>query len=228
MTAPLLDLSLHGLSFGAAPVLGPLRLTAAPGEAVALMGPSGIGKSTLLRLAAGLPVAARAEGLQVRRPARIGMAFQEPTLLPWRSAAENIRIACGVDPGPALAEVGLEGKGALHPMRLSLGQRRRLALARALAAAPDLLLLDEPFASLDERTAAEMIALTARLITARPGMATVLVTHAPAEAAALATRALLLGGAPARLMAEAQVRRGDAARLRADLGLGAAAEAGEA
>ena len=213
-----LSLSLHGLAFGRAPVLGPLSIRVAAGEALAIMGPSGIGKSTLLRLAAGLPVKAQVSGLVVSRPARLGMAFQEPTLLPWRSAAENIRIACGADPAPALAEVGLAEKAGLRPGALSLGQRRRLSLARALASAPDLLLLDEPFASLDEATGAEMIALTARLIAARPGMATLLVTHSHAEAAALADRAALLGGTPATVAAQTAVARGDEGALRAALG----------
>lgn len=202
----MLSLALDSLAFDGPPVLGPVSLRIGAGEALALMGPSGIGKSTLLRLAAGLPVAADVERLRLSRPARIGMAFQEPTLLPWRTAAENIRIPTGAEPAPHLAAVGLADKAALRPGALSLGQRRRLALARAFAADPELLLLDEPFASLDEATAAEMTALTARLIAARPAMAVLLVTHSPEEAATLATRTAILSGAPARIIAETTSR----------------------
>ncbi|MBL3569649.1 ABC transporter ATP-binding protein [Rhodovulum sulfidophilum] len=185
--------------FGAAEVLGRIELEVAAGETVALLGPSGIGKSTLLRIVAGLDP--DFEG-RVQCPERIAMVFQEPTLLPWRTALQNLRL---VHPGlgradaqDMLARVGLTDKGRAYPAQLSLGQQRRLALARAFAGRPQALVLDEPFASLDPETAEAMLALTERLIAeARP--ATLLVTHARAEAERLASRIHVLVGQPAVL-----------------------------
>ena len=118
------------------------------------------------------------------------MVFQEPTLLPWRDARRNITLVTGArasDADAALAEVGLGGMETRFPGQLSLGQQRRLALARALSAAPELLLLDEPFVSLDPALAAEMIALTGALL-ARRRIAAILVTHDMTEAGRLASR----------------------------------------
>jgi NitT/TauT family transport system ATP-binding protein len=200
MAAELIALALSEKRLGGAPVLGPLELTIAPGERVAIAGPSGVGKTTLLRILAGLD--GDFEGA-LMLPERIAMVFQEPTLLPWRSARENLTRVTGAAPADAdrlLAEVGLAGRGDDWPGRLSLGQQRRLALARALSAEPELVLLDEPFVSLDPPLVEEMLDLTARLLDAR-GAAAILVTHSPREAARLATRALRLEGRPARLVA---------------------------
>ncbi len=187
-----LEVEIRRKAYGDHEVLRDLRFTVAAGETLAVLGPSGSGKSTLLRILAGLDD--DFEG-SVRRPERVAMVFQEPTLLPWRRAIENLTLVTGVSRAQAeaaLAEVGLAGRGTLYPRQLSLGQQRRLALARAFATRPELLLLDEPFVSLDARLVEEMLALTEALITAtRP--ATVFVTHSVAEAERLASRVLRIG-----------------------------------
>lgn len=204
MADAVITLDLAGKWFGERRVLGPLRLAIAPGEAVALTGPSGMGKTTLLRILAGLDT--EFEG-RLDAPKRIAMVFQEPTLLPWRDARSNITLATGASAAAAerlLGEVGLAGRGDAWPGALSLGQQRRLALARALAAEPELMLLDEPFVSLDAELVTEMLDLTAAAL-ARRRTASVLVTHSRAEAERLATRILVLGGDPARVVAEERV-----------------------
>ena len=122
-------------------------------------------------------------------------------MLPWRTALQNILLATRVPEAQArarLEEVGLAGKADLYPRQLSLGQQRRLALARAFATSPEILLMDEPFASLDRDTAARMLDLTAALLD-RSGAGLMLVTHDPAEAVRLRARTLTLSGQPATL-----------------------------
>lgn len=192
------------MAFGnAAPILGALTLEVRAGETLAITGPSGVGKSTLLRIIAGLETGF--DGT-LRAPDRIAMVFQEPTLLPWRTALDNIRLATGLGPRAAeqaLRDVGLGAHGGHYPSQMSLGQQRRLSLARAFGSAPDVLLLDEPFVSLDPELADEMMGLFAQLRAAR-GVATVLVTHVAEEAAKLASRIVTLEGAPARITSERQ------------------------
>jgi NitT/TauT family transport system ATP-binding protein len=184
-----------------------LRARIAPNEFCVLFGPSGCGKSTLLNIVAGID---RSFSGSFRfdgdRDPRIGYVFQAPRLLPWRTVRENLELVLprGADPAGLdglLAEVGLADVVAFYPSRLSGGMARRAALARAFAVDPDLLLLDEPFTSLDAAAATRLRALLRRLIAARP--ATVLfVTHDSAEAVALADRILLLSPAPGRIVAE--------------------------
>ncbi|MCB1332196.1 MAG: ABC transporter ATP-binding protein [Roseivivax sp.] len=191
-------MALNGVSLHGRPILGPVSLTLARGETVALTGPSGIGKTTLLRVIAGLE---RNQPGAVSRPDQIAMVFQEPTLLPWRTLRQNLTLMLGIGAEraeAALAEVGLGGRGDDVPGQLSLGQQRRLALARAFAAEPDLLLMDEPFVSLDAALADEMMALFERL-RARHPVATLIVTHDMGEARRLADRVLRLEGNPATL-----------------------------
>ncbi len=186
-----LQVAIRSKGFGETIVLRDLVFQVARGEVLAVLGPSGVGKSTLLRIIAGLD--GDFEG-QLRCEGRVAMVFQEPTLMPWRSALDNLRLTTGVDAPQgeaALARVGLAGKGALYPGQLSLGQQRRLSLARAYAAKPDILLLDEPFVSLDPALVADMLALTESVI-AEQRPATVFVTHAKAEADRLATRQMVL------------------------------------
>ncbi len=178
-------------AFGGRAVLADLRFALAAAETMAVVGPSGCGKSTLLRLVAGLD---RDFVGRIVAPPLLAMAFQEPRLLPWRSARDNLLLA-GAAPTAAdalLADLGLREAAHVPADRLSLGMARRVALARALAVPADLLLLDEPFASLDEAAAAGARDLLRRSLRARP-RAVLLVTHDAAEAASLADRVLRLG-----------------------------------
>lgn len=192
-------LDLTRRAFGETEVLGALTLEVARGERIALLGPSGIGKSTLLRILLGLD-----HGWEGRldAPERTAPVFQEPLLLPWRTARANLTIAARITADEAdrwLARVGLEGLGARYPRQLSLGQQRRLGLARAFAARPDILMMDEPFASLDAQTGGRMVALTDAMLE-ETGAGLVLVTHDPREAEALRARPLTLSGRPARFL----------------------------
>lgn len=195
---PALRLDLTEARRGTQAVLGPLSLALFPGETVAITGPSGIGKTTLLRILAGLHDDWRGK---LDLPGRVGMVFQEPNLLPWRTALQNITLLaqCSqAEAQSALGDVELSDKAQAYPGALSLGQQRRLGLARAFACRPQVLLMDEAFVSLDPALADEMMALFERLRASRP-LATVMVTHVIDEATRLATRTLRLHGQPAVL-----------------------------
>jgi NitT/TauT family transport system ATP-binding protein len=190
-------------------VLGPLEFTIDAGEIVALVGPSGCGKSTLLRLIGGLDPdfegeIAWADG-QMRR---IGTVFQEPRLLPWRTVWQNLALV--LPPGleaeaqDLLSTLGLAECHDVYPPALSLGMARRVAIARAFAIAPELVLLDEPFVSLDPAMAERSREVLLAAWRSRP-IAALLVTHDLAEAASLADRIMMLSGRPARILRDAAV-----------------------
>ncbi|AGG71182.1 ABC transporter ATP-binding protein [Sinorhizobium meliloti] len=189
-------------AFGEEEVLRDIRFEMEIGETVAILGPSGVGKSTLLRLVAGIDTAFEGE---ITRPENIAMVFQEPVLLPWRSVIENLTLVhpqLGSQAAlSALERTGIADRAGLFPGQLSLGQQRRLALARAFAGRPELLVLDEPYVSLDPAMAEDMLALTEALI-AETAPAVILVTHSEAEARRLARSCLRLAGKPATIIEE--------------------------
>jgi ABC-type nitrate/sulfonate/bicarbonate transport system ATPase subunit len=202
--------------FGDRPVLGQIAFRLAPGERAALIGPSGIGKSTLIAILAGVDRDFRG---RVQRPkGRVAVIFQTPRLLPWRTLAENIAIVPGAgDLARAralLVEVGLGEAADQHPERVSVGMQRRAALARALAVEPSLLLLDEPLVSLDPDAAAAMRQLL-RLAMDRTGAVALIATHDRREALALADRVIELGGHPAQISADRRSPLDRAARSNA-------------
>jgi NitT/TauT family transport system ATP-binding protein len=205
-----LTLALHAKRFpavGAAPprrVLEAVRLEVAEGERLAVIGPSGCGKTTLLNIVAGL--GRDFDGtLERGTGTRLGYVFQEPRLLPWRTVADNLRLVLDEGPGQdqritvALAEVGLADAADVYASRLSLGMARRAALARAFVTEPSLLLLDEPFVSLDEPTAQRLRLLLLDLLE-RHRTTALFVTHALQEAVMVADRLIVLAGAPARIV----------------------------
>jgi ABC-type nitrate/sulfonate/bicarbonate transport system ATPase subunit len=188
-------------------VLSDVRFTAGRGEFLALLGPSGIGKTTALRIALGLDNDFL--GAVSRRAERLAAVFQEPRLLPWLSIAENLRLvmtdrARVADIAALLRTVELPDAEQRRPLELSLGMARRAALARALAAEPDLLVLDEPFASLDPALAARLVAVVSRWARQR-GATVLLATHDLDQALGMADRVLVLVGEPATLAADIAV-----------------------
>jgi NitT/TauT family transport system ATP-binding protein len=203
-----LDLHVARKSFatrdGELSILADVSLSLGAGEIVAISGPSGCGKTTLLRIIGGLDRAFTGRlSWAGPEPPLIGTVFQQPLLLPWRTVRENMLIAGAPADGRAvhkmLAQLGLDGFEDAWPGALSLGMQRRAALARALCIAPDVLLLDEPFASLDPVARARCREVL--LADWRERHCIILfVTHAQDDANALADRMLRLGGTPARIV----------------------------
>ena len=184
-------------------VLHDVAFSLRKGEICALLGPSGCGKTTLLRIISGLD--SDFEGrIVLPSPHRIGMVFQEPRLLPWRSVGQNLRLG-GSSSETDLAEIVAALRLSKHldhfPGELSLGLARRVAIARAFAVKPDLLLLDEPFVSLDAALAGRLRDELLALVLKRKAT-TLIVTHDVEEAIALADRIIILSAAPGRILAD--------------------------
>lgn len=185
----MLELKNVSLSYGDLRVLRDVSLRLAPGERIAVMGPSGCGKTSLLRVIAGLQ--SPDSGTVERTAQRLSFVFQEPRLLPWLTAAENVRLVLpdahhGDDSAAWLSRFGLSDAADKLPAELSGGMQQLVSLARALVCAPDLLLLDEPFKALD--AAAKQKAITA--VSGGTDAAIILVTHDAREAEALGCRVI--------------------------------------
>ncbi len=195
--------------------LGPLDLTIQHGEFVSLLGSSGCGKSTALRIIAGLtrPSAGMVD-VATRSGHTIGFVFQEPTLMPWASVRENVRLPlklshvpaaeAGERIGAALTQVGLAEFADAYPRELSGGMKMRVSLARALVTDPDILLMDEPFAALDEitrfRLNNDLLALWRNL-----RKTVIFVTHSVFESVYLSQRVIVMTARPGRIGAEFRI-----------------------
>lgn len=215
--------------YGDLEVIDPLTLDIASGSFVSLIGPSGCGKTTLMRVIAGLEPASggnvTVDGTMpadARSHKRVAMVPQQPGLLPWRTVKGNARLLLDVnrrvnpadaaDPVELLREVGLGQFLAAFPHELSGGMQQRVALVRALALNAPLLVMDEPFASLDEISRAEMRGLLNHLVEGK-GVTVLFITHSIAEAVALSDRVLVSSPRPSRIIADIAI---DLPRPRAD------------
>lgn len=182
-------------------ILHDVAFSVRKGEVCALLGPSGCGKTTLLRIVSGLDTDFEGR-LVLPAEHKIGMVFQEPRLLPWRSVAQNLQLV-GTSSQSDLEDIAASLRLSRHldhyPGELSLGLARRVAIARAFAVRPDLLLLDEPFVSLDPALAAQLRKELLALVLKRQAT-TLIVTHDVEEAIAIADRIIVLSGSPGRLI----------------------------
>jgi len=202
-----------------------LSLDVESGELLSVLGPSGCGKSTLLRLIAGLaePSTGRIAWTDTTAQHRLGFVFQEPTLMPSARVEDNVRLPlmlAGMSRGEsrgrvgeAIAHVGLEGFERAYPRELSGGMRMRVSLARALVTRPRVLLMDEPFASLDEITRFRLESDLADLHQ-RQRLTVVFVTHSVFESVYLGTRVVVLSPRPGRVAASRRIE-GPAPRVEA-------------
>jgi len=217
---PITLASVHKRFAGGVQALAGVSLAVAPGEFVALLGPSGCGKSTVLRLVAGLDsadsgtVQAPALATGSASAATTAFVFQEPTLMPWASVFDNVflplrllgqrRADAAALVQQVLARVGLAEFAQAYPAQLSGGMKMRASIARALVTQPQVLLMDEPFAALDDITRQR---LNADLLQwwQQQGMSALFVTHSVAEAVFLSQRVLVMAARPGRVVAEVAI-----------------------
>jgi NitT/TauT family transport system ATP-binding protein len=202
-------------SDGGVTALAEVSLAVREGEFISIVGPSGCGKSTLLQIIGGLNAVSSGEvaidGVRIDgpRPDKIGIVFQEPLLLPWKTAAENIEFPLALRGEPAaqrrersrelLELVGLRDAAERYPHQLSGGMKQRVAIARGLVRNPRMLLMDEPFAALDEQTRTRMWSELLQ-ICAKSRATVLFVTHSLVEAVYLADAVLVMGTRPGRII----------------------------
>ena len=210
-SAPMAELVGVEVDYPRGKALGPFDFALAPGEIVALVGPSGCGKSTALRLLAGLEPPTRGTVRRASARGETSVVFQAPTLMPWATALDNVALplvlageakaTAHAKAAEALARVKLAGVEQAKPAQLSGGMAMRVSLARALATNPKLLLLDEPFAALDEITR-RGLAEDVHALWAQTRPAIVFVTHNVEEAAFMASRVITMTRGPGRIAGE--------------------------
>jgi NitT/TauT family transport system ATP-binding protein len=220
---PLLQLEGIGKDFaGGTVALSNVNLTIYPGEFISLLGPSGCGKSTLLKIIAdlGAPTTGNIDWPQSTYTAEgsaepaLSFVFQEPTLLPWRTAADNVHLPLllsgvgkkeAVDRvGEALSLVGLSGFSDRYPRQLSGGMKMRVSIARALVTRPQILLMDEPFAALDEITRGRLNDELLDLFAGRK-LTVIFVTHSVYESVYLSSRIVVMSSRPGRVMSDISI-----------------------
>jgi len=216
----MLDITIKNKSYGNSDtvILQDLKFSVKSGEFIAIIGPSGCGKSTLLNMLCGLEDSSKqillcnGKAIKGNESHKLGYIFQQPRLMPWLTVQENLQL---VLPEPKhetqheqiddlLSQVGLSGKGDYFPKQLSGGMQRRVAIARAFAVNPELLLLDEPFNSLDAPTASKLRLLLIKLSKNR-GSTVIFVTHDLSEAVYLADRIIFLSNTPTSIIHQVKV-----------------------
>ncbi|MBA6340335.1 ABC transporter ATP-binding protein [Colwellia sp. MB02u-10] len=211
-----LDIAIKDKYYANSPsmVLKDIQFSVKPGEFIAIIGPSGSGKTTLLNMLSGLEDATgqkllwNAKALNDCKEYQLGYVFQQPRLMPWLTVNENIQLVLPTVQEQKietlLTQVGLAGKGDYYPKQLSGGMQRRVAIARAFAVNPELILLDEPFNSLDAPTAAKLRLLLVNLCKSC-GSTVIFVTHDLSEAINLADRIIFMSNSPSSIIHQVTV-----------------------